>query len=244
MKISILVLGLLSFGLINGCLPPLHLPYTPESNRSIFQLGETISSEKIKAVLITDDSNNILWRIDSTKDVSVKQFSVMPGEVPQFFIQSIPPEPQIFVPQIGSEYTIHIVTTFNYSFGQGKGQSRRFLVESDPNGGIIFHTYIKNQKPSDQSHLYQGTPRHLLLSDLELSTKLNKADVIAKWGPPDEFEYGEHKELIYKLDDGRYLYLWFASQYPEPLVRAIIFDESTVKSKFLFHSWKNRRKLE
>jgi hypothetical protein len=243
MKLLILALALLSFGLINGCLPPPHLPYTPESNRSIFKLPETISGEKVKAVLITDDSNNILWHIDSTKDVPVEQFSVIPGKVPQCFIQSIPPESQVFVPQIGKEYTIHIVTTFNYSFDQGKGLSRRFLVESDSNGQIIFRTYRRNQRPSDQSNLYQGGPRHLFLSDLELNAKLNKADVLAKWGLPDEFEDGEHKELIYKLDDGRYLTLWFASQYPELLIRAIIFDESTMESKFLFHSWKNRINL-
>jgi len=244
MRLVILVLALLSFGLTNGCLPPPKLPYSPASNRSIFKLPETISSEKIKAVLITDDSNNILWRIDSTMGVPVKQFSVIPGKVPQFFIQSIPPEPQVFIVEIGREYRIYIVTTFNYyAFEQGRGRSKRFLVESDSNGRIIFHTYIKHEKPSDQSDLYQGGPRHLLLTDLELSTKLNKCEVLAKWGLPDEFGDGEPKELIYKLEDGRYLYLLFASQYPEPLVRAIIFDESKVKWKFLFHSWKNRRKL-
>lgn len=80
-----------------------------------------------------------------------------------------------------------------------------------------------------------NTARILRLNEIELSVKLTKNQVLTKWGPPHAIEGFGVEYLVYKLEDGRLLWLLFASQSPQPLLKALIFaDSSDTEGKTIF----------
>jgi hypothetical protein len=66
-------------------------------------------------------------------------------------------------------------------------------------------------------------PRRLRLDEIRLSVKLTKKQVLADWGQPDAVEGFGVEYVVYKLEDGRTLWLLFASQEPQPLLKAMVF---------------------
>ena len=110
-------------------------------------------------------------------------------------------------------------------------------------------TIADNNKPSSKAINNEpntrlttpNTARLLRLDEIELSVHLTKEQVVAKWGPPDAIEGSGVEYLVYKLDDGRYLGLKFASQEPHPLLTAIITDESKKESKIIFDGMKETK---
>jgi hypothetical protein len=81
----------------------------------------------------------------------------------------------------------------------------------------------------------QNKARRLRLNEIRLSTQLTKKQVLSKWGSPDSIEGFGVEYLVYKLDDGRMLWLLFASQETQPLLKAMIFTNSRdTKGKTIF----------
>ena len=72
-----------------------------------------------------------------------------------------------------------------------------------------------------------NTARRLRLNEIKLSVQLTKKQVLADWGPPDAVEGFGVEYLVYKLEDGRLLWLLFASQPPQPLLKALLFTNSS-----------------
>jgi hypothetical protein len=95
-------------------------------------------------------------------------------------------------------------------------------------------------KPSMQP-VYKPT-RQLQLNDIELGAQLTKSQVLNNWGLPDDIVGSLFDNWIYKMADGRRLWLLFSWNEPHPLLKAIICDVSGNDREILFNDM-NEKKL-
>jgi hypothetical protein len=86
------------------------------------------------------------------------------------------------------------------------------------------------QPPNDASGTSRTTAKmkpRLELHKIKFSIQLTKKQFLADWGPPDAIEGSGVQYLVYELDDGRSLWLLFASQAPQPLLKARVYDDGS-----------------
>lgn len=80
-----------------------------------------------------------------------------------------------------------------------------------------------------------NTTRKLQLNEIKLSVQLTKEQIFAQWGSPNAIEGSGVEYWVYNLEDERLLWLLFASQSPQPLLKAIIFlDSNDTKGSVIF----------
>lgn len=71
------------------------------------------------------------------------------------------------------------------------------------------------------------TETRMCLDEIVLSVQLTKTQMLADWGRPDAVRGFGVEYLVYRLDDGRWLWLLFASQSPQPLLKADVYDSAS-----------------
>jgi hypothetical protein len=93
-------------------LPGCDLPGYPEKVEGLpntFRREPLRRKEKVLSVWVRDFEGTA-WLIMAVKPISLKDFNVQVGVVPEGFEQMIPPDNQEFSPVVGNSYSIAIMT--------------------------------------------------------------------------------------------------------------------------------------
>jgi hypothetical protein len=98
------------------------------------------------------------------------------------------------------------------------------------------------QVPSGDPTTGATRPSGRQLADIKLTTETTMERVEAAWGPPDAVQGSGTEHWVYALEDGRRLRLWFASQAPHPLLRAVLLPDAVSRTgEVLFDGTKDTK---
>lgn len=94
-----------------------------------------------------------------------------------------------------------------YGPGEGLMAAKVFAAGSDEKGTIVFA--FEKQRPTTAT---SATRRQRVLADANLTSSLTQEQIFDMWGKPDRDAAAGREILVYGLDDGRSLWLWFGPE--------------------------------
>jgi hypothetical protein len=99
--------------LLHGCVGDKVIYTVPSANKAnTFVFSEKHWGGKVMSVYVLKHPSQIVWKVEATRNIPVRDFSVTVGVVPDGFKQTIPAYPSKFSPNKGEEYIIEINCDF------------------------------------------------------------------------------------------------------------------------------------